>query len=682
MAAVKTEEVWTGLKSAVCILKAFKTFSVDTRVINGLSMNVPLGSIYGLLGPSGCGKTTLINTILGKLSLDSGSIKMNTNHASDIGYMPQDLCLDTMLTIYETFEYYGSLYKMNESEITSKSNELIAWLRLPSGNTLLKDLSGGQCRRVSLAVALIHDPKIIILDEPTVGIDPVLRYEIWQKLLKIVKEQCKTIIITTHYIEEAHQAHTIGLMRNGVLIEEASPEELLIKQNTNSLEEAFLSLSSIQQFNKLQKVTKTIRNSEVSSHVLYSDNALSFIRIRAFIKKNVAICTRDFTFIFFMILFPMLAAIIFNLAIGGNIKNVDIAIQNKEITDCRNVVNNNCIYDDNKNFTLSCEVLDGLRALKYNLIEVDSQEAGDNLVKLASSIAFIQFPQDFSKELQQRVLGSWDLSGETSTKSLAYANIDNGNFLIKSQIFRNLFDVMEKVIVNTTRNCNGKFVGKSFKIDYLVGDKVKQFINSIATMFVSMIGFYFSSVISTGFMLTEKMEGFLDRSMTAGITIKEVVISITCIQTVIHLIQTVSVMFVTYFIFKNPIEITNGLFAFIFIIILTGWLGLLYGLLVVGISKSSSEAMNMIIGWNMMQVYLSGIMWPIEAQVPYMKIVSEKLPLCYISRLLNNIALRGWTLGHPAVIVGVAVIIGYVLLHVIILLYLNRVKKNAWLISK
>ncbi|XP_029343800.1 ABC transporter G family member 23-like isoform X2 [Acyrthosiphon pisum] len=681
MAEIGTKQIQVESELAICISNAFKYFSTDTCVLNGLNMSVPLGSIYGLLGPSGCGKTTLINVILGKFPLDSGIVKINPSSFSDIGYMPQDLCLDLMLTISETFKYYGSLYKMNDSDISSKSKELITWLRLPQDNTLLKDLSGGECRRVSLAVTLLHDPKIIILDEPTVGIDPVLRHEIWQKLLEMVKEQVKTIIITTHYVEEAHLAQTVGLMRNGVLISESSPQDLLVKQNANSLEEAFLSLCSSQQFDETTQRANIFKNTNVSSNILHSDNGISFIRIGAFIKKNLAICLRDFTFIFFMILFPMLAAIIFNLAIGGNIKNVNIAIQNNEITDCQNIVVNQCIYEDNNNFTLSCAVLNGLQTLEYNLIPVKNQEEGDILVKKAESVAFIQFPQNFSTGLQQYVLGQWFSNNEFSPNTAAYANIDIGNVLVKSQVIRNLFNVFENVIINSTRACNEKFVKQSFRTTYLVGNKVETFIHSIATMFVSMIGFYFSSVISTGFMLTEKMEGFLDRSMTAGITILEVVISIMCIQTVIHIIQTISVMFVTYFVFLNPIEITNGLFAFVFIIFLTGWLGLLYGLLIVAISKSSSEAMNMVIGWNMMQIYLSGIMWPIEAQMPFMKIISEHLPLCYISRILNNIVLRGWTLGHPTVLTGIVFIIGYVFLHVIMLLYLTHIKKDACVLS-
>ncbi|VVC43842.1 ABC transporter-like,P-loop containing nucleoside triphosphate hydrolase,AAA+ ATPase domain,ABC [Cinara cedri] len=668
---------------AICILNAFKQLSTDTRVLNGLNMCVPSGCIYGLLGPSGCGKTTLINIILGKLPLDSGFIKINANNISDIGYMPQDLCLDTMLTIHETFQYYGSLHNMNEFDIFSRSKELIAWLKLPPCYTLLKYLSGGQCRRVSLAVTLLHNPKIIILDEPTVGIDPVLRHEIWQKLLKIVKEQSKTIIITTHYIEEAHQAHIIGLMRNGVLIEEASPQDILVKQNTTSLEEAFLAISCNQKFNKTNQRANQIQNRKVTYTKLHTKNGTSFIRIRAFIQKNISICVRDFMFIFFMILFPMLAAIIFNVAIGGNIKNVNIAIQNKEIADCKDYKMNGCFYEHVNNITLSCEVLNGLRALEYNLIEVNNHKEGDILVEKTITVAFVEFSQNFSIGLQQRILSS-STSDNYLTNSILYANIDTGNFLVKSQFIRNLFSVIENVIINSTHFCNDKFIRRSFplKTTSIVGEKVETFIHSIATMFVSMIGFYFSSIISTGFMLTEKIEGFLDRSMTAGITILEVVISILFIQTVIHFIQTISVMFITYFVFNNPVEITNGSFAFVFIIFLNGWLGLLFGLLIVGISSSSSEAMNMVIGWNMLQMYLSGIMWPVEAQIPFMKLVSEHLPLCYTSRLLNNIVLKGWTFGHPTIFIGILVIIGYVILHVIMLLLLTYVKKDAWLVKK
>ncbi|XP_008188488.1 ABC transporter G family member 23-like [Acyrthosiphon pisum] len=154
----------------VKVINAFKSYG-ETKVLNGLNMNVTAGSIYGLLGPSGCGKSTLLQCIMGSMELDSGYIALKAINLKDVGYMPQSLCLESTLTIREIFEYYGTLYNMNKKDIEIKKEELIAFLQLPKLNSLIKDISGGQSRRVSLGVCLLHNPKLIILDEPTVGID-------------------------------------------------------------------------------------------------------------------------------------------------------------------------------------------------------------------------------------------------------------------------------------------------------------------------------------------------------------------------------------------------------------------------------------------------------------------------------------------------------------------------------
>uniref|UniRef100_A0A2S2Q9L0 ABC transporter G family member 23 n=1 Tax=Sipha flava TaxID=143950 RepID=A0A2S2Q9L0_9HEMI len=197
----------------VQVKNAYKNYG-EKNVFNGLNMKVTSGSIYGLLGPSGCGKSTLLQCILGKMTLDSGTIDLKTANSKNIGYMPQDLCLEELLTIYETFEYYGTLYRMKKKNIESKKYELQSFLQLPSMDCQIKNLSGGESRRVSLAISLLHDPKLIILDEPTVGIDPVLRQKIWIEFTKMVVQHQKTVIITTHYIEEASQANRVSLSIN------------------------------------------------------------------------------------------------------------------------------------------------------------------------------------------------------------------------------------------------------------------------------------------------------------------------------------------------------------------------------------------------------------------------------------------------------------------------------------
>lgn len=170
-----------------------------------------------------------------------------------VGYMPQEIALYAEFSIKETMMYFGWIFGMHTSEIIERLNFLLNFLDLPSENRLVKNLSGGQQRRVSFAVALMHDPELLILDEPTVGVDPLLRQSIWNHLVHITKAGQKTVIITTHYIEEARQAHTIGLMRSGRLLAEESPQTLLQMYRCVSLEDVFLKLSRKQGQSKDQQ---------------------------------------------------------------------------------------------------------------------------------------------------------------------------------------------------------------------------------------------------------------------------------------------------------------------------------------------------------------------------------------------------------------------------------------------
>lgn len=127
-----------------------------------------------------------------------------------VGYMPQEIALYGEFSIRETMMYFGWIFGMETKEIIERLHFLLNFLDLPSEKRLVKNLSGGQQRRVSFAVALMHDPELLILDEPTVGVDPLLRQSIWNHLVHITKSGQKTVIITTHYIEEARQAHTVS----------------------------------------------------------------------------------------------------------------------------------------------------------------------------------------------------------------------------------------------------------------------------------------------------------------------------------------------------------------------------------------------------------------------------------------------------------------------------------------
>lgn len=200
------------------------------------------------MGNSGCGKTTLISCIVGLMTFDKGKITvLNENPAKvqkrRIGYMPQETALSEKLKIREMLWFFGKLFELNKVQISKRFEYLSTLLNLPDGGKLIEACRGGEKRRISFAASTFHDPELLILDEPTVGLDPLLRDNIWQYLIEITKTQNKTVLLSTHYIDEAKNSTKIGLMRNGQLIAEDSPHTLIEKSGSTSLSGAFFILS-------------------------------------------------------------------------------------------------------------------------------------------------------------------------------------------------------------------------------------------------------------------------------------------------------------------------------------------------------------------------------------------------------------------------------------------------------
>ena len=204
------------------------------KAVNDISFTVNRGEIFGFLGANGAGKTTTIRTLCGLLNPSSGKVYVDGKDVSastevlkkNIGYMSQKFTLYPDLTVMENMEFAGSLYRMGSSAVQKRSKELFSFIgleKIPSGP--VRDLSGGTRQILSLAAALIHDPELIFLDEPTAGTSPKTRLDFWN-LIKRLAEQDKTIFVTTHYMDEAENCGRIVLMERGRIVAMDSPDGL------------------------------------------------------------------------------------------------------------------------------------------------------------------------------------------------------------------------------------------------------------------------------------------------------------------------------------------------------------------------------------------------------------------------------------------------------------------------
>ncbi|RZS34306.1 ABC-2 type transport system ATP-binding protein [Herbihabitans rhizosphaerae] len=216
------------------------------EVLRSVSFDVPRGSVTGLLGPSGCGKTTLMRAIVGVQIVAGGTVTVLGQPAGDpllrdkIGYATQNAAVYADLTVTECLTYFASVLRVDDP--AADARRVIADVDLTDhAGKLVGNLSGGQRGRASLAVALLGTPELLVLDEPTVGLDPVLRDDLWT-LFHRIAERGTTLLVSSHVMDEAARCDRLLLMREGVLLADDTPEGLRAHTEQSDLEQAFLRL--------------------------------------------------------------------------------------------------------------------------------------------------------------------------------------------------------------------------------------------------------------------------------------------------------------------------------------------------------------------------------------------------------------------------------------------------------
>jgi len=233
------------------------------QVLNDINLEIPARKIFGIIGPSGCGKTTLLKTMIGFWEPDAGEIRFESRDLKKhskfirqiVGFATQENCVYPKLTVRENLEYFGTLSNVPRSTLLSNIGKVIKFVQLEdSTDELAENLSGGMQRRLDIACALIHNPRILILDEPTEDLDPILRKDILA-LIKRINQDDTTVIITSHLLHEAEQlCDIIAILHNGKLLKCGTPEEL---RKSFSREDEIHLITLKRQYSKIAKGIKS-----------------------------------------------------------------------------------------------------------------------------------------------------------------------------------------------------------------------------------------------------------------------------------------------------------------------------------------------------------------------------------------------------------------------------------------
>ncbi|GAB1869390.1 ABC transporter G family member 20 isoform X2 [Camponotus japonicus] len=735
-------------QQAVSVRHAFKTYGSTknpNHILQNLNMTVAKGSIYGLLGASGCGKTTLLSCIVGRRKLNSGEIwvlggKPGTKGSGvpgkRVGYMPQEIALYGEFTIRETMMYFGWIFGMGTGEIVERLRFLLQFLDLPSQNRLVKNLSGGQQRRVSFAVALMHDPELLILDEPTVGVDPLLRQSIWNHLVQITKDGNKTVIITTHYIEEARQAHTIGLMRSGRLLAEESPRTLLQIYNCDSLEEVFLKLSrqqvsvptelnisnniSLAPLNwgkKDEPVYVTEESGVVGLNFHQSKEALIYDstngianhydingrplpsakggsvmecndcgnftdcynitssgKIKALLQKNFLRMWRNVGVMLFIFALPVMQVILFCLAIGRDPEDLKVAIVNKEMF----YENMTCPISTDCSFThLSCRYLNFLDTDVITKKYYPDLDSAMKDIRDGEVWGTLYFTENFTDALVARMALGKDSDDETLDQSEIRVWLDMSNQQIGLMLARNLQysyrDFAKDLLTSCNQNAKLADIPIQFK-DPIYGTNDPSFTDFVAPGVILTIVFFLAVALTSSALIIERMEGLLDRSWVAGVSPVEILFSHVVTQFVVMCGQTALVLIFMILVFD--VECKGDIGWVIILTILQGLCGMCFGFLISAICELERNAIQLALGSFYPTLLLSGVIWPVEGMPTVLRYVSQCLPLTMATTALRSILTRGWGISESNVYNGFLSTIIWIVIFLTISLLVLKFKRG------
>lgn len=657
--------------------------------LKGVSLNVDQGTIYGLVGPSGSGKTSILSCCLDLQQPDSGSVRIAGQNPGDkhlgipgptVGYMPQELSVHAFFNPREILHYYGKIF--NVQDLEQRVTTVLELLDLNQNGLDKRQIgfmSGGQKRRVSLACAMVHNPRLLILDEPTVGVDPLLRRAIWTEL-NVLASSGTTVLITTHYLQEVASASKVGFLRDGRILLEDDPTQLMAQRHETSLEKIFLDLcldeiphSSSERLSiesgsafELEPLShgstlassKEIEPSEEWNEPVANPSFRSVLN--PLILKNMKILQRHTVLLSFQAILPLLTYLMFLVCIGRPLHGLDLGIVNEESACCpQQRTNLTCLAMSlqmvlRREFSLgediSCHVIDNLDPHIFSLKYFKSFEEAKESVVLGQTHGFVRFPSDFSVGLEQRIATLIDMDNTLEDDILShtrmFVHMDASNVKVFASLHENLLFGLQKFFIQYGESCHLEQLVKTITspgiaIHSLNPEFRHQDYDLSELMFPGMMTLLLNLLpmaLTADQLMTDKEAGLLLRDFVCRVPFSAVIFTQLFCQLVVVMVQLVSSLILVLVLFPTT---SIGVLVFAgFLLFLQACCGMAMGVFICSLCSSRDQVIQVGMAVVMPAFIVSGILWPRSTMPGVLQVISAVIPTTFACDIMKNIILN------------------------------------------
>jgi len=588
----------------------------DFTAVNNVSLNIKRGEIFGFLGSNGCGKTTTMKMLTGLLVPSSGEAKLFGEYVKDnslqmrqkVGYMTQAFSLYNELTVLQNLNLYGKLYQIEKSKLKQRIEELLKRFNLEKyKDSLAQDLPLGIKQRLSLAAAVIHQPKMLILDEPTSGVDPVSRDIFWELLIELSRKDNVTIFISTHFMNEGERCDRISLMHQGKILASNTPNELVKSKNKQNLEEAFISYlqeaisQEVSNGEELEIKTNKQQNEKKSN--------IKLMRLWAYSYKEILEVIRDPI----RLTFALLGTVILMFVMGYGIS--------MDVDDLRFSV-----LDQDKSLQ-SKDYIQNISGSRYFLEkgELKDQNQLDKRMQSGElSVSFV-IPPDFGKNLikgYNQEIAVW-IDGTMPFRAETIKGYVNG--------------LNSTYLVNVAKESYGLDLSSTVDMEFRYRyNQAFKSIYAIVPAVIPMLLIFIPAILMALSIVREKELGSITNFYATPISKFEFLVGKQIPYVVISMISFIGLILLAIIVFEVPLKgsiLTLSLAAFIYVIVTTG-----IGLLISSFAKTQIAALAATAILTLLPtIQFSGLKEPVSSLEGLGSIIGNIFPVTYFINISRGI---------------------------------------------